>query len=166
MVPLLWHDCWREFVTGVATLDIRAFEAADQGAVIALWDACDLLRPWNDPASDIGLCLDTPASNLFVASAAGRDGIAGLWATIMCGSDGHRGWLYYLAVDPARRRTGVARTMVRHAEDWLADQGIRKVELMIRPENAGVREFYERMGYEVEPRMVMSRRLRDHDGRR
>jgi len=153
-------------VTEVPTLDIRVFDAEDQGAVIALWDACDLLRPWNDPASDIGLCLDTPASNLFVAGAAGEDGIAGLWATIMCGSDGHRGWLYYLAVDPARRRTGVARSMVRHAEDWLAGQGIRKVELMIRPENDGVREFYERMGYEVEPRMVMSRRLQDHDGRR
>jgi len=60
----------------------------------------------------------------------------------------------------------VARSMVRHAEDWLADQGIRKVELMIRPENDAVREFYERVGYEVEPRMVMSRRLQDHVGRR
>jgi len=153
-------------VTEVPTLDIRAFEAEDQGAVIALWDACNLLRPWNDAASDIRLCLDTPASNLFVAGAAGEDGIAGLWATIMCGSDGHRGWLYYLAVNPARRRTSLARSMVRHAEDWLASQGIRKVELMIRPENDAVRKFYERLGYAVEPRMVMSRRLQDHDGRR
>jgi ribosomal protein S18 acetylase RimI-like enzyme len=56
--------------------------------------------------------------------------------------------------------------MVRHAENWLAGQGIRKVELMIRPENDGVRAFYERVGYEVEPRLVMSRRLQDDAGRR
>lgn len=144
-------------MTGVPTLEIRSYETTDQDAVVALWDACGLLRPWNDPASDIARCLATPSSSLFVAG----DGIGngGLWATIMCGSDGHRGWLYYLAVDPARRRSGVARRMVRHAEDWLAGQGIPKVELMIRPENDAVRGFYERVGYEVEPRLVMSRRL-------
>jgi hypothetical protein len=152
-------------VTGVPLLDIRPFEPADQSAVIALWEACALLRPWNDPASDIALCLATPASGLFVAGDAAENGIDGLRATIMCGSDGHRGWLYYLAVDPAMRRGGIARRMVRHAEDWLAGQGIGKVELMIRPENEAVREFYERVGYEVEARLVMSRRLSD-DGRR
>jgi ribosomal protein S18 acetylase RimI-like enzyme len=145
---------------------MRPDEVADQSAVIALWDACGLLRAWNDPARDIALCLDTPASNLFVAGAAGEDGLAGLWATIMCGSDGHRGWLYYLAVDPGRRGSGVARSMVCHAEDWLAGQGIRKVELMIRSENDAVREFYRRVGYGVEPVVVMSLRLQDHDGRR
>ncbi|GMQ95933.1 MAG: GNAT family acetyltransferase [Gammaproteobacteria bacterium] len=153
-------------MTGVPLPDIRPYEAGDQSAVIALWDVCGLLRAWNDPASDIALCLDTPASNLFVATAAGEDGIAGLWATIMCGSDGHRGWLYYLAVDPGRRRAGVARSMVCHAEDWLAEQGIRKVELMIRSQNDAVREFYQRVGYGVEPVVVMSRRLQDDDGRR
>jgi ribosomal protein S18 acetylase RimI-like enzyme len=153
-------------VTGVPLLDIRAFAPGDQGAVIALWQACGLLRPRNDPGSDIALCMETPASNLFVADAHSEDGITGLWATIMCGSDGHRGWLYYLAVDPTRRHGGVARSMVRYAEDWLAGQGINKVELMIRPENDAVRAFYERVGYEVEPRLVMSRRLQDDVGRR
>jgi len=148
-------------VNGVPLLDIQAFEPVDQGDVIALWQTCGLLRPWNDPGSDIALCMDTPASNLFLARAVGEDGIAGLWATIMCGSDGHRGWLYYLAVDPGRRHGGVARSMVRYAENWLAGQGIGKVELMIRPENDAVRAFYERVGYEVEPRLVMSRRLQD-----
>jgi hypothetical protein len=148
-------------VNGVPLLDIQAFEPVDQGDVIALWQTCGLLRPWNDPGGDIALCMDTPASNLFLARAVGEDGIAGLWATIMCGSDGHRGWLYYLAVDPGRRHGGVARSMVRYAENWLAGQGIGKVELMIRPENDAVRAFYERVGYAVEPRLVMSRRLQD-----
>ena len=152
-------------MTGVPPLDIRAFEPGDQGAVIALWEACGLLRPWNHPGSDIALCMATPSSNLLMAGGAGEDGIVGLWATIMCGSDGHRGWLYYLAVDPGRRREGMARSMVRYAEHWLAGQGISKVELMIRPENDAVRAFYERIGYEVEPRLVMSRRLPDDAGR-
>ena len=153
-------------MTGAPPPDIRPFGPGDQDAVTSLWQACGLLRPWNDPCSDIALCMDTPASNLFVAVGVGEDSIAGLWATIMCGSDGHRGWLYYLAVDPGRRHGGTARSMVRHAENWLAGQGIRKVELMIRPENDGVRAFYERVGYEVEPRLVMSRRLQDDAGRR
>lgn len=152
-------------MTGVPLLDIRPYRPADRDAVVALWEACGLLRPWNDPASDIALCLDTPGSALFVAPGGGN-GARGLWATIMCGSDGHRGWLYYLAVDPDRRRGGIARSMVGHAESWLAEQGIRKVELMIRPENDAVREFYERVGYEVEPRLVMSRWLHGHGGRR
>ena len=152
-------------MTGVPLLDIRPYRPTDLDAVVALWQACALLRPWNDPAGDIALCLDTPSSALFVA-AAGDNGADGLWATIMCGSDGHRGWLYYLAVDPGRRRGGIARSMVAYAENWLADQGVRKVELMIRPENDAVREFYERVGYEVEPRLVMSRWLQGDGGRR
>lgn len=150
-------------MTEVPLPDIRPYAAADRDAVIALWRACDLLRPWNDPAGDIALCLATPGSGLFVAGAGGDDGIDGLSATIMCGSDGHRGWLYYLAVDPTRRHIGVARSMVRHAECWLAGRGVHKVQLMIRAENDAVRAFYERVGYEVEPRLVMSRRLEDHD---
>jgi len=153
-------------VTAVPPHDIRPYRSADRNAVIALWDACGLLRAWNDPGADIDLCLQTPSSHLFVACVGDEDGKTGLWATIMCGSDGHRGWLYFLAVDPARRRAGIARSMVRYAEERLAEQGIHKVELMIRPENAALRKFYERVGYEVEPRLVMSRWLQDDVGRR
>jgi ribosomal protein S18 acetylase RimI-like enzyme len=77
---------------------------------------------------------------------------------------GHLGWLYYLGVAPGRRRTGVARAMVRHAERWLAGQGVRKVQLMIRAESDAVREFYARIGYHVEPRVVMSRWLDGEGG--
>jgi len=152
-------------VTEVPPLDIRAYQPADLDAVVALWQACGLVRPWNDPAADIALSERSPSAGLFVGGHRG-DGIGALWATIMCGSDGHRGWLYYLAVDPARRRGGIARAMVRHAEKWLADAGVPKAELMIRPENEAVRAFYEQVGYEVEPRLVMSRWLSDEHGRR
>ena len=77
----------------------------------------------------------------------------------MCGSDGHRGWLYYVAVDPHQRGGGHGRAIVAHAEDWLAEQGIGKVELMVRDENMPAQRFYEAIGYAVEPVAVMARWL-------
>ena len=136
-------------------MQIRTYEAADLDAVVSLWRACDLLRPWNDPKADIALCARTATSELFL----GVEGGATV-ATVMTGSDGHRGWLYYLACEPSRRGEGLARAMVRHAERWLAESlGIGKVQLMIRAENTPVRAFYARLGYEEEPRVVMARRL-------
>jgi ribosomal protein S18 acetylase RimI-like enzyme len=146
-----------------SALHIRLYEDADYENVVALWDKCGLLRPWNDPAEDIALCQRTASSELWVGVFGKNEDPTTLVATIMTGSDGHRGWLYYLAVDQKFQRNGFARAMVRYAEDWLAGQGIRKVELMIRDDNEPVRAFYERVGYETEPRTVMSRWLRDHD---
>lgn len=137
-------------------LHIRPYRDPDFDPLVALWRDCGLIRPWNDPAADIGLCHATPNSELFV----GLRGDAGhLTASIMAGSDGHRGWLYYLAVDPDRRHAGHGAAMVGHAEAWLAAVGIRKVELMIRDDNGVVRAFYQKVGYQMEPRIVMSRWL-------
>ncbi len=133
---------------------IRPYRADDFGQVARLWQTCGLTRPWNDPAQDIALCLQTASSALLVGVCAER-----LVASLMTGSEGHRGWLYYLAIDPAFRRRGFARALVRHAEEWLVRQGVRKVELMIREQNSAVRDFYVRIGYEVEPRLLMSRWL-------
>jgi hypothetical protein len=77
----------------------------------------------------------------------------------MAGHDGHRGWLYYVAVPPGRRGTGLGRRIVDHAEAWLKSLGVRKVNLMIRESNLGARGFYARLGYDVEPRCVMARWL-------
>jgi ribosomal protein S18 acetylase RimI-like enzyme len=141
----------------IARMQIRPYEDVDFEDLVALWERCGLLRPWNDPTSDIALCGRTPTSALFVGFAPGEG--AALMASVMTGSDGHRGWLYYLAVDPLHRQAGRGRRLVRHAEAWLAGQGIGKVQLMIRAENEPVRDFYAAMGYEVEERIVMSRRL-------
>lgn len=144
-------------------LQIRPYKNSDFDTVVALWDACGLLRPWNDPAKDVALCRQTASSELFVGLHQGNGPPATLVATVMTGSDGHRGWMYYLAVEPTLQGQGFARAMVRHAEDWLAGHGIRKVELMIRDDNDAVRSFYERLGYRVEPRIVMSRWLKRDD---
>ncbi|WP_374468693.1 GNAT family N-acetyltransferase, partial [Ferrovibrio sp.] len=80
-------------------------------------------------------------------------------ASVMTGHDGHRGWLYYLAVEPSIQKSGFGRTMVTAAEDWLRARGVPKVMLMVRPENERVRAFYDALGYLEEPRVIFSRRL-------
>jgi ribosomal protein S18 acetylase RimI-like enzyme len=141
-------------------MNIREFRDDDLSAVIALWQSCDLTRPWNPPERDIELCRRSGHGTLFVAEAA--DHIVG---TIMVGHDGHRGWVYYVAVDPARRRDGLGRILMKHAEDFLAAQGVPKIMLLIRETNSAVAAFYERLGYQLEPRLLMTKSLaeRNHD---
>lgn len=135
-------------------MDIRSFEDSDLDAVVALWRKCGLVVPWNDPAADIHLALDSGHGAVLV----GFEG-PDIIASVMVGHDGHRGWLYYLAVEPTRREAGLGRQIVKAAEHWAADRGIRKVELMIRGSNAAIREFYDRLGYRSEDVIVMSRWL-------
>ena len=71
-----------------------------------------------------------------------------LVGTVMAGYDGHRGWLYYLASAPERRGEGIARRLVERAEELLREMGCPKVQLMVRPENGGVHDFYAAIGYE------------------
>ena len=125
--------------------------------VVALWQRCDLTRPWNDPASDIAFaCRDAHASVL-VARMNER-----VVASVMVGDDGHRGWVYYLAVDPEHRRAGLGRVMMATAEQWLRERGVVKLQLMVRAENPVVQAFYERLGYAPQARVVYARWL---DGR-
>ena len=123
----------------LAVADIRD---ADVAAVIALWQACGLTRPWNDPASDIALARRGPNSTILI----GRDNDA-IVATAMVGHDGHRGWVYYVAADPTLRGKGYGRAIMNAAEDWLRAAGIAKLQLLVRPENSGVAAFYQSIGF-------------------
>jgi ribosomal protein S18 acetylase RimI-like enzyme len=122
---------------------IRAFALRDTESVIALWQATGLTRSWNNPHLDIQRKL-TVQPELFLV-AVDRDDIVG---TVMAGYDGHRGWLYYLASDPARRGQGIGRALVGAAEDALLELGCPKVQLMVRPDNDDVLAFYDSLGYE------------------
>ncbi len=77
----------------------------------------------------------------------------------MIGHDGHRGWIYYLAADPDRRRRGIGRQLVAAAQTWLKGRGIAKLQLMIRDSNTPVISFYERLGFEIAPRVIMQKWL-------
>ena len=126
----------------IPALAIADIADADVATVIALWQACGLTRPWNDPAADIALARRGPNSTILI----GRDDGA-IVATAMVGYDGHRGWVYYVATDPQLRAKGYGRAIMNAAEDWLRAAGITKLQLLVRRENAGVAAFYQSIGF-------------------
>jgi ribosomal protein S18 acetylase RimI-like enzyme len=123
---------------------------------VALWTEAGLTRPWNDPVADCRRALVGPDSTVLAA----HDD-AGLVATAMLGHDGHRGWVYYLAVADRRRGSGLGRQMMDACEAWLQARDIPKLHLMVRTENAHVLEFYRHLGYQPADAVVMARRLDD-----
>lgn len=136
-------------------MQIRPIQDGDEAAVADLWQRCGLVRPWNDPASDIALARRTPESEIFVGESDGD-----IVASVMCGNDGHRGWVYYVAVSPDCRGGQHGRQIMAVAEDWLRALGVPKLELLIRDTNAKVVNFYEALGYKKEPVITMSRWLK------
>jgi ribosomal protein S18 acetylase RimI-like enzyme len=116
-------------------------ELADDA--VALWQECGLTRPWNDPHADLKRALSGPSSTVLGVVEDGA--VAG---TAMVGHDGHRGWVYYLAVRPDRRGAGLGRELMRASERWLMQRGVPKVQLMVRTTNAAVVAFYEALGYQ------------------
>lgn len=129
--------------------------AGDTEAVVALWHACGLTRPWNDPEADFALAVAGPASVVLVARG---EGISG---SVMVGFDGHRGWVYYLAVAPERRGTGLGRALMAAAEAWLLGKGAPKLQLMVRDDNEAALGFYEALGLERQKVVVLGRFLGD-----
>ena len=144
-------------VRGPHPMRIRPYELADLGPLIALWQACGLTRPWNDPASDIAFYLRSPQAALLV----GCDEATGeLIGSVMVGYDGHRGWVYYLAVALGSRKGGRGARLSEEAEAWLKERGVPKVQLMVRSSNTDAAGFYERIGYRAEPVATLSKWLR------
>jgi ribosomal protein S18 acetylase RimI-like enzyme len=131
---------------------IRNASPADEAAVTVLWKECGLTVPYNDPATDFRFALGKANSDILVT-----DDLSG---SVMVGHDGHRGWLYYLAVAPQSRRQGVGRMLVAAAEQWLAARSIPKVQLMVREQNHAVQAFYEKLGFDLMPRINMQKWLK------
>jgi ribosomal protein S18 acetylase RimI-like enzyme len=137
-------------------LNIRSASEADEPAVVALWHACGLVVTYNNPQTDFRLARAKTNSDVLVGTAA--DGT--IVGSVMVGHDGHRGWLYYVAVALECRKQGIGRSMVQAAEDWLSRHGIAKAQLMVRETNAEVVAFYEQLGFQNIPRTVMQKWLR------
>jgi ribosomal protein S18 acetylase RimI-like enzyme len=136
------------------TMRIRPYEEADEPQVIALWQACGLTRPWNDPRKDIARKLAVQRE-LFLVGEQGGD----LVASVMCGYDGHRGWINYLAVDPAHQRQGLATQLMREVEGLLRAAGCPKLNLQVRSSNAAVVGFYQSLGYAQDEVISLGKRL-------
>ena len=141
----------------MSELAIAPITDADVESVVALWQRCGLTRPWNDPTSEIAFARRGQNATILIGRANGA-----LVATAMVGHDGHRGWIYYVAVDPDVQGQDFGRAIMGAAEDWLRGQGVEKVMLMVRPDNTKVQAFYDRLGYDVQERVIYAKWL---DGR-
>jgi ribosomal protein S18 acetylase RimI-like enzyme len=135
-------------------MPIRPFEVLDEEPVVALWERCGLVRPWNDPRRDIARKAGVQA-DLFLVAVEG-EAVVG---TVMAGYDGHRGWVNYLAVDPDWRRRGIGRGLMHAVETRLRALGCPKVNLQIRRTSADVAAFYRALGFAEDDVLSMGKRL-------
>jgi len=138
-------------------LTISAIEDGDIDEVVTLWQRAGLTRSWNDPAGDIALARRESNATILLGRSNGSAA-----ASVMVGHDGHRGWVYYVSVDPDHRDKGYGRAIMAAAEDWLRSRGIQKLQLMVRGDNAQVHAFYEALGYYDQNRVTFAKWL---DGR-
>jgi ribosomal protein S18 acetylase RimI-like enzyme len=135
-------------------MNIRPFAIPDEAAIVALWEECGLTRPWNDPHEDIRRKVRVQPDLFLVGTEGGQ-----VLATVMAGYDGHRGWINYLAVAARHRRRGLGRRMMEEAQRRLIALGCPKINLQVRTSNAGVIEFYRRIGFTVDDVVSLGKRL-------
>ncbi|MCU0115518.1 ribosomal protein S18 acetylase RimI-like enzyme [Curtobacterium flaccumfaciens] len=147
---------------------IRPFRTEDTDAVVALWESCGLVRPWNDPRRDIARKLTVQPELFLVAEPEpepepeperGTDTDAGVVAAGMAGFDGHRGWVNYLAVRPDLQGSGLGRTLMAEFERLLTDLGCPKLNLQVRAGNEQVLGFYASLGYTDDRTVSLGKRL-------
>jgi ribosomal protein S18 acetylase RimI-like enzyme len=138
-------------------LTVTSIEDSEIPEVTRLWQRCGLTREWNDPAGDIALARKENNATVLLGR---REGA--LVASVLVGHDGHRGWVYYVSVDPDHRLKDYGREIMTAAEDWLRERGIAELQLMVRGDNARVHAFYEALGYYDQKRVTFAKWL---DGR-
>lgn len=136
-------------------MHIRPYQTDDQAAIIQLWrDTVFDPAPHNDPALSLRNKLAVDPDLLLVAIVDSE-----LVGTVMGGYDGHRGWIYSVAVKASRRREGIGSALIRQLEIEMAERGCLKVNLQVRATNSGVIPFYESLGFKVEEILSMGKRL-------
>lgn len=129
-----------------ATLD-------DIPALTTLWQETGLYRPYNPPEWDVKFALNAAEATLLVW----EDNSDNIMGSVMAGHDGHRGWIYYLAVMPSHQKSGLGRTLMEIGENWLRDQGVWRMQLMVRSENRATQDFYRHLGYRALDVTVMQK---------
>lgn len=135
-------------------MHIRPFQPTDETAVIALWQRCELTRPWNDPHKDIQRKLKVQPELFLLGEIDDK-----VVASVMAGFDGHRGWVNYLAVCPTQRRRGLGRQLMEEVERRLTALGCPKLNLQVRSDNQAVLTFYRNLGYQVDEVVSLGKRL-------
>ena len=139
---------------GQAEFKIRSYQDADRSAVSDLWHRCNLVVPQNDPHKDIEMKCQVQPDLFFVGTIEKQ-----IVATLMAGYDGHRCWIYYLAVDPEYQRQGIGRRMMERAEAALKKRGCPKINLQVRTSNSAVISFYTSLGYSNDDVIGLGKKL-------
>jgi ribosomal protein S18 acetylase RimI-like enzyme len=135
---------------------IRPYEQSDEPYMVSLWQQVFPSPPaHNKPQNDIRMKLGVQPELFFVAVEGEQ-----IVGSAMAGFDGHRGWVYYVAVHPDYRRRGIGSALMGKAEAALKEIGCPKLNLQIRADNHQVQAFYEALGYAVEDRISMGKRLK------
>jgi ribosomal protein S18 acetylase RimI-like enzyme len=135
-------------------MKIRKFSESDRKAVISLWQACELTRPWNDPDLDISRKLSVQADLFLVGELEGE-----VVASVMGGYDGHRGSVFYLAVAPKCQGCGYGSALMAEIQTLLVSMGCPKLNIVVRTSNSKVLSFYKHLGYEVDDVISLGKRL-------
>jgi ribosomal protein S18 acetylase RimI-like enzyme len=131
----------------------RTATSLDIAALSALWQETGLYRPYNPPAWDVEFALQSADATLLVW----EDNSDNIIGSVMAGHDGHRGWVYYLAVSRSLQKSGLGRRLMEVAESWLRDQGVWRMQLMVRSENSVTQDFYRHLGYRALDVTVMQK---------
>lgn len=135
-------------------MKIRVFSENDRDSIVALWDACGISRPWNDPHRDIDRKLAVQPELFFVGEMDGA-----VIASAMAGYDGHRGSVFYLAVLPDYQKRGYGRMLMGHIENSLQSLGCPKLNIVVRSSNDQVLGFYRALGYLADDVASIGKRL-------
>ncbi len=135
-------------------MNIREYTQTDESAVIQLWEACGLIRPWNDPQKDIARKLSFQPELFLVGEESGV-----VMASVMAGYDGHRGSVFYLAVAPEHQHMGCGKMLMEHVEALLESMGCPKLNIVVRSTNTQVLSFYYSLGYAQDEVVSLGRRL-------
>ncbi|MFC1887555.1 GNAT family acetyltransferase [Candidatus Cloacimonadota bacterium] len=133
---------------------IRSYNYKDEKSVLHLWHKSGLIVPQNDPLKDINRKLQVNPEWFLVGELQGK-----IIATCMAGYDGHRGWIYYLMVDPDLQGRGYGRQIMQRVEELLKAAGCPKINLQVRSTNVDVIKFYHKIGYEIDEVLSMGKRL-------
>jgi len=135
-------------------MEIRQFKDSDRSAVIELWQACELTRPWNNPDQDISRKLAIQPELFFVGEISGK-----ITASAMAGYDGHRGSVFYLAVLPEYQGRGFGKQLMQQIEVTLKAMGCPKLNIVVRSSNEKVLGFYKSLGYSTDDVVSTGKRL-------
>lgn len=143
-----------ERIVNQQDMEIRRFQDTDLSAVVSLWKRCNLTVPWNDPLRDIDRKKKHQPELFLVGQINNR-----LIASVMGGYDGHRGWIYYLAVDPDYRQRGFGSLIIKEVEARIKKTGCAKINVMVRKSNQEIADFYSKHGYGPDEVSCLGKRL-------